>query len=76
MYEFTVNAGKCADLINLVIKSNKDKKNTFDVYYPDEYRLIGNFFIINDSEIKINLNLCLDEMGCCVDPDFIIKKIN
>jgi hypothetical protein len=88
-FDFNVGCGSEGDIISIVIKTNTDKLNTFDLYIPiDEIYYgetttteikIGELNLLSESKINGNIKLCLNKSdGCCGEEGevFTLVKIN
>jgi hypothetical protein len=88
IFEFNVGCGRGGDKISILIRTNKDKLNTFDMFvdkgslyygiYASSEVKVGQLEILSDNRIKGNIKLCLyKNESCCGEEgeSFILLKI-
>jgi hypothetical protein len=88
LFDFNIGCGRSGDLITVLVTTNPDKQNHFDMYiqkgdtYFGERALrqikVGELVIISDTRIEGHIRLCLEkDASCCGEEgeSFVLCKI-
>jgi hypothetical protein len=86
LFVFWCGLGACGDGLEVNIVANNVEQNTFDIfisrgknYYGHPTlvdRKIGSLMMNSTNEVKGNIKYCSNEESCCIEMDFIIRKID